>query len=96
MDVHVRFPKQGQKNALADSRRHLVVLRLEAERARHSAASGVGMRELEAQLTQQRLLGIESHDRLVMTVRLNDGFPLETRKRERRAFRHDELAERHH
>ena len=75
-----RRPHRRQQHPLADAHRDLVVLAIEAERPCHAATTGVERLELEADLLQHRLLGLELHDRLVMAVPLDDGLPFQLRQ----------------
>jgi hypothetical protein len=58
----------GQQHPLAAPHRDLVLRGLEAERARHAAAAGVGRVDLELEPLQQRALAGGAEDGLVVAV----------------------------
>src|SRR4029077_2532962 len=84
-----------QQDSLADAHGDLVVIALESERAGHSAASGVRLLDIESDLAHYLQLGLELHDRRVMTMRLHERFALQARQLEPVALTIDEFAQRH-
>src|SRR5207253_5226558 len=89
------FANARKQHALADPHRNVVMLRLKAERAGHTAASGIEMFEIEPDFLQRGFLRLELHDRFVMAMALDNGLALQARNFEAIALAFDELAERH-
>src|SRR5439155_8504407 len=71
----------------------VVVLPLEAEGAGHPATAGVEDPDVQAQTLQHRPLGIQTHERLVVTVAVDDGPAFEPWEMELRRLRREEFAQ---
>ena len=64
-----------QQPAFTDGERHVIVPRFESERAGHPAAAGVEDVILHTKSLQQSPVGIHLHERLLMTMPVNERAP---------------------
>ena len=74
----IGVPDRRQQGSLADRHRDpVVVAALEAERSGHPAAAAVGGVDLQAAGPEDRELGLEAEDRLVVAMAVDEGLAVE-------------------
>ena len=76
----------------ADGHGDVIFLAFEAEGAGHTAATGSGALEVDAEAAQEGLFGGHLHERFLMAVAVEDGFAVERRKQKVRGMGFDEFA----
>src|SRR6202011_831074 len=71
--VGLRAANRGEQTLLADREREVAMLRLEAERSCHAAASFFRLRDLKLETRKQVVTLLATQDRLLVAVCLDDG-----------------------
>src|SRR5947209_3191595 len=66
-----------EQDAFAALYRHVVVIFLEAEGPGHATTARVEDRKIQAELFEQRLLGLHAHNRLVVTMSMHHRFAMQ-------------------